>query len=108
MEQIPEITDGSFEREVLQAPQPVLLDLWAPWCRLCKALDPIVQEIARTYAGRLKVVSMNIDENPQTATRYGVRGVPNLFIFKRGNVYEQLIGSKSKAQLVKVVEGALA
>jgi len=97
------VSDESFEREVLQSGTPVLIDFWAPWCAPCRAIAPAVEELARDYAGRLKVVKMNVDDNPRTPTRYGVRGIPNLIVFQNGEVKEQIVGAVPKAQLVKVV-----
>jgi thioredoxin 1 len=99
-----QIGDDAFEQEVLNSSTPVLIDFWAPWCGPCRAISPVVEEIARDYAGRLKVVKMNVDDNPRTPSRYGVRGIPNLIIFKAGQVKEQIIGAVPKAQLVKAVE----
>jgi thioredoxin 1 len=102
------VSDDSFEREVLQSPTPVLIDFWAPWCAPCRAIAPVVEELAREYAGRLKVVKMNVDDNPRTPVRYGVRGIPNLIIFRNGDVKEQIVGAVPKAQLVKAVDRVLA
>jgi thioredoxin 1 len=102
------VSDDSFEREVLQSSTPVLIDFWAPWCAPCRAIAPVVEELAREYAGRLKVVKMNVDDNPRTPVRYGVRGIPNLIIFKNGDVKEQIVGAVPKAQLVKAVDRVLA
>ncbi len=104
MAEIKNVTDGTFEREVLQSDLPVLVDFWAPWCGPCKAIAPIVEEIARDYAGRLKVVKMNVDDNPETPARYGVRGIPNLVLIKGGEVQDQVVGAAPKAHLVKAVE----
>jgi thioredoxin 1 len=101
------VSDDSFEREVLQSPTPVLIDFWAPWCAPCRAIAPVVEELAREYAGRLKVVKMNVDDNPRTPVRYGVRGIPNLIIFQNGEVKEQIVGAVPKAQLVKAVDRVL-
>ncbi len=97
------VADDSFEREVLQSPTPVLIDFWAPWCAPCRAIGPVVEEIAQDYAGKLKVVKMNVDDNPQTPSRYGVRGIPNLIIFQGGQVKEQIVGAVPKAQLLKAI-----
>src|SRR4029453_6082918 len=83
---ISEITDQSFDQEVLKSAVPVLIDFWAPWCGPCKAIAPVVEELAGVYNGRLKVVKMNVDDNPQTPSKYGVRGIPNLILFKAGTV----------------------
>lgn len=107
MGNIVEVSDGSFDTEVLQAPQPVLIDFWAPWCGPCKAIAPVVEELSRDYAGKLKVVKMNVDDNPQTPSKYGVRGIPNLIIFKGGQVQDQIVGAVPKAHLVKAIDRAL-
>ena len=97
------VGDDSFEREVLQSPTPVLIDFWAPWCAPCRAIAPVVEELAREYAGKLKVVNLNVDDHPQTPSRYGVRGIPNLILFAGGEVKEQIVGAVPKAQLVKAI-----
>ena len=101
------VSDESFEREVLQSGTPVLIDFWAPWCGPCRAIAPVIEELARDYAGKLKVVKMNVDDNPRTPMKYGVRGIPNLIVFKGGEVKEQIVGAVPKAQLVKAVCKAL-
>jgi len=103
MSNVTAVGDDSFEREVLQSATPVLIDFWAPWCAPCRAIAPVVDEIAREYAGKLKVVKMNVDENPRTPSRYGVRGIPNLILFQGGQVKEQIIGAAPKSQLVKAI-----
>ena len=101
------VSDDSFEREVLKSTTPVLIDFWAPWCAPCRAVAPVVEEIASDYAGKLKVLKMNVDDNPRTPTRYGVRGIPNLIIFQGGEVKEQIVGAVPKTQLVKAISRVL-
>jgi len=105
---IKHVTDSNFEGEVLKSPTPVLVDFWAPWCGPCKAIAPILDELADDYAGKLKVVKVNVDENPNTPARYNVRGIPNLVIIKGGQVKDQIIGSVPKGHLVRAVDQALA
>ena len=97
------VSDENFETEVLKSPLPVLLDLWAPWCGPCRAIAPIVDELAGEYAGKLKVVKLNVDDNPRTPTRYGVRGIPNLILFKNGEVQQQIVGAVPRAHLIKAI-----
>ena len=97
------VSDESFESEVLRSGTPVLIDFWAPWCAPCRAIAPVVEEIAGEYAGRLKVLKMNVDHNPQTPSRYGVRGIPNLILFQGGQVKEQIVGAVPKAALLKAI-----
>jgi thioredoxin 1 len=102
-ENINAVSDATFESEVLKSPVPVLIDFWAPWCGPCKAIAPIVDELAGEYAGKLKIVKMNVDENPRTPAQYGVRGIPNLILFKDGTVQQQIVGAVPKAHLVKAI-----
>ena len=104
MADVQQVTDASFDSDVLQADVPVLIDFWAPWCGPCKAIAPVVDELAKDYAGRLKVVKMNVDDNPNTPSKYGVRSIPNLLVFKGGQVKEQIVGAVPKAVLVKAVD----
>ena len=97
------VTDQNFQTEVLDAPIPVLVDFWAEWCGPCRAVAPIVEELAREYDGKLKVVKLNVDDNPQTPSRYGVRGIPNLIVFAGGEVKEQIIGAVPKSELVRKI-----
>ncbi len=107
MAELTHVTDSTFEEEVLKSPVPVLIDFWAPWCGPCRAIAPIVDEVAQEYAGKLKVVKINVDDNPLTPSRYGVRGIPNLILFKNGEAKEQLVGAVPKAQIVKAIEKVL-
>lgn len=102
-----EVNQASFEAEVLQSDIPVLADLWAPWCGPCKAIGPTVEDIAREYEGRIKVVKINIDESPKIATDYGVMSIPTLLIFKQGRVEAQLIGLVSKSKIIEKFSGLL-
>lgn len=107
-EKVVHVTDASFDQEVLKASTPVLIDFWAPWCAPCRAIAPLIDDLAGEYQGRLKVVKINVDDNPETPGRYGVRGIPNLLIIKGGEVKEQIIGAVAKATLVKAVDSAIA
>ncbi len=107
MTQPSDVTDTTFETEVLNSELPVLTDFWAPWCGPCRAIAPLVEELAAEYAGQLKVSRLNVDDNPQTPGQYGVRGIPNLILFKGGEVKEQIVGAVSKAQLVKAIQRVL-
>ena len=100
---IAHVSDDNFDSEVLQSPVPVLIDFWAPWCGPCRAIAPIVDQLAGEYAGKLKIVKMNVDDNPRTPARYGVRGIPNLLLFKDGQVQQQIVGAVPKAHLVKAI-----
>ena len=101
------VTDANFEQEVLKSDKAVLIDFWAPWCAPCRAIAPLIDELAGEYAGRLKVVKINVDDNPETPARYGVRGIPNLLIVKNGQVKEQIVGAVPKSHLVRAVDSAL-
>jgi thioredoxin 1 len=93
------VSDAEFEKEVLNADQPVMVDFWAEWCGPCKALSPIVDDVANEMSGKVKVVKVNIEENPNAPTKYGVRGIPTLIVFKGGEPVETKVGGMSKAQL---------
>ncbi|MEW6132727.1 MAG: thioredoxin TrxA [Pseudomonadota bacterium] len=103
-EHINHISDASFEQEVLQSPLPVLVDYWAEWCGPCKMISPVLDEVAKEYAGKLKVCKLNIDENQATPPKYGIRGIPTLMIFKNGNVEATKVGALSKSQLTAFVD----
>src|SRR5580698_10765592 len=89
---IVEVTDATFDKDVLQSEQPVLVDFWAVWCGPCRAIAPIVDELATTYAGKLKVAKVNVDQNGATPSRYGIRGIPALLFFKDGKIADQVVG----------------
>ena len=97
------VTDAEFESTVLQSDKPVILDFWAEWCQPCKMLSPTVEEIAGEYEDTVKVGKLNVDDNPDTATKYGIRGIPTLLFFKSGQVVQQLVGVKSKSEIKKVI-----
>ncbi len=101
---ITHVTDETFEQEVLKADQPVLLDYWAEWCGPCKMIAPILDEIAEEYASKLKVAKLNIDENPSTPPKFGIRGIPTLMLFKNGNVHATKVGALSKSQLTAFLD----
>ena len=104
VEHIVHISDESFEEEVLQSERPVLIDYWAEWCGPCKTIAPVLDEIATEYSDRLKVVKLNIDDNPQTPPKYGIRGIPTLMVFKNGQVEATKVGAVSKAQLTAFLD----
>jgi len=101
------VTDSSFETEVLKSQDPVLVDYWAEWCGPCKMIAPVLEEIAREYNGRLKIAKLNIDENPSTPPKYGIRGIPTLMLFKNGSVEATKVGAVSKSQLSAFLDGHL-
>jgi thioredoxin 1 len=103
-EHIQHVTDDSFEPEVLQSQLPVLVDYWAEWCGPCKMVAPIIEEVAKDYAGRLKVAKIDIDQNDKMAARFGVRGIPTLMLFKNGAVAAQKVGALSKSQLTAFLD----
>jgi thioredoxin 1 len=103
-EAIVEITDANFDQLVLKSEQPVLIDFWAAWCGPCRALAPIVDEIAQSYTGRVKVGKMDVDKNAATPQRYGVRGIPTLLLFKDGQVKEQIVGYVARDVIEKALD----
>ena len=103
-----EVSDATFDQEVLQSEQPVLVDFWAAWCGPCKAIAPIVDNMAVTYAGKLKVAKVNVDENGATPSRYGVRGIPALLFFKGGKVADQIVGFVPQDVIDEKIKSLLA
>lgn len=101
------VTDANFDQEVLKSTGPVLVDYWAEWCGPCKMIAPVLEEIANDYAGRVKIAKLNIDENPATPPKYGIRGIPTLMLFKNGNVEATKVGAVSKSQLSAFIDGNL-
>jgi thioredoxin 1 len=103
-----EVSDATFDREVLNSEQPVLVDFWAVWCGPCKAIAPIVDGLAATYAGRIKVAKVNVDENAATPSRFGIRGIPALLFFKGGKVADQIVGYVPQEVIEEKVQRLLA
>ncbi|MHB8302989.1 MAG: thioredoxin [Acidobacteriaceae bacterium] len=101
---IREVSDATFEKEVLQSAEPVLVDFWAAWCGPCRALAPVVDQVATQYAGKLKVMKMDVDSNSATPMRYGIRGIPSLLLFKGGQVAEQIVGFVPKETIEKSIQ----
>jgi thioredoxin 1 len=98
------LTDATFDAEVLKSPVPVLVDFWAPWCGPCRAIAPVVAEIADTYAGRLKVGKINVDEDTRVASSHNITAIPTLLIIKNGQVVDQIVGAVAKAKLIEKLE----
>ncbi len=103
-ENIHYVTDATFDAEVLQSPLPVLVDYWAEWCGPCRMIAPILDEIAKEYAGRLIVAKLNVDENQATPAKHGIRGIPTLMLFKTGDVAATKVGALSKSQLTAFID----
>ena len=108
MSAVQEVTDKNFETEVINSDIPVLIDFWAPWCAPCRAIGPVVDELAKDYNGKLKVVKMNVDDNPLTPSRFGVRSIPNLLLFKNGQVKDQIVGAVPKQMFVQAIDKLVA
>ena len=101
------VSDSTFDQVVLKSQVPVLVDFWAPWCGPCRAIAPIVEELAEEYGGRVAVGKLNVDENAQTPAKYGVQSIPTLLLFKGGKPVQQLVGLKGKKELKQVLDAAL-
>jgi thioredoxin 1 len=103
-----DVTDGSFETEVLESDKPVLVDFWAPWCGPCHMVAPVVEELAEEYSDRVKFLKVNTDDNMNTAATYGIRSIPTLLMFKGGQPVDQIIGFRPKGDLKRVIDKALS
>ena len=99
-----QVNDSNFDAVVLQSQLPVLVDFWAPWCGPCRAIGPIIDELANEYEGKLSVVKLNVDESPAMPSKYGIRAIPTLILFKNGEIVEQVTGAVSKANIVTMIE----
>ncbi len=103
-----DVTDATFQQQVLQAKNPVLVDFWAPWCGPCKVVSPIVEELGKEYAGKVDVVKVNVDDNPQVSGTYGIMSIPTLMVFRNGQPVKSTIGAQPKDSLKRLVDEVLA
>lgn len=106
-EGILEVEDGSFDEEILKSDKPVLVDFWAPWCGPCKAIGPIVEELSRAFGNQVKFAKCNVDHNPVTPSKYGIKAIPTLIFFKDGSVVEQITGMVAKSKLEEAINKVL-
>ena len=98
-----EVADGRFEEQVLASPLPVLLDVWAPWCVPCRGMEPVIEELAASLSGRVRVAKLNLDRNPQSAARLRIQGVPTLIVFKGGHEVGRMVGARGKSELMRAL-----
>ncbi|RME16139.1 MAG: thioredoxin [Bdellovibrio sp.] len=101
------VTDNNFEEEVLKSTSPVMVDFWAPWCGPCQALGPVLEEIAGELKDKVKILKMNVDENPHTPAKYGIRGIPTMILFKDGKEVEKIVGNQPKDNIMAILESQL-
>ncbi len=107
-ENLIEVTDNSFENDVMKSDKPVLVDFWAPWCGPCKAIGPVVEQLAESFGDQVKFTKCNVDDNPATPGKYGIQSIPTLIIFKDGEIADQVTGMTGRGQLEKMINGALS
>ncbi|MBA3321551.1 MAG: thioredoxin [Pyrinomonadaceae bacterium] len=107
-EHVTDVSDNSFEQDVLQSDSPVLVDFWAAWCAPCRMLAPTVEAVAEKYTGNARVVKLNVDENPSVSQRYGIKGIPTLILFKNGKEEERVVGATSKEAISRMIEKHIA
>ncbi len=107
MADVLQVTDNDFEQEILKASMPALVDFWAAWCGPCRAIAPVIEELAKDYAGKVKIAKMNVDENAKTPVKYGIRAIPTLILFKNGAVVDQITGAVSKTQIENAIKKML-
>jgi thioredoxin 1 len=107
MGELLQVSDADFEQEILKSELPVLVDFWAAWCGPCRAIAPVIEELAKDYAGKVKIAKMNVDDNSKTPVKYGIRAIPTLIMFKNGNVMEQITGAVSKSQIDNAIKKLL-
>lgn len=106
-DKVKHVTDGEFEAQILNADLPSLIDFWAPWCGPCKAIGPVIEELAEEFDGKIQIAKMNVDDNPATPGKYSIRAIPTLILFKGGEVVDQITGAVGKAQLTALINKAL-
>ena len=106
-DKVQDVTDQSFESDVLQSSDPVLVDFWAAWCAPCRMLSPTIDQIAQDFSGRAKVVKLNVDDNRETSAKYGIRGIPTLLLFKNGELRDQVVGATSRENIARLIENQL-